>query len=322
MTLMGAAFAALTCRNVAHADERRRARLTYAPDAEIERCPSEREVKDAVAARLGYDPFVDAQAEDGEIVVKVRRRGTGIVGSLELRSPRSGQRELASPHGDCREVLDTFAVAIAIGIDPRSLSRRPGEAPPPPPAPPAPPVISPAQAAPPPAHEAPPAPEATPIDLHLGAGPLVMFGELPATAPALSVTFGARFRWFEPSLEGLASLPVSLGAKDGKITASLLALAFVPCGHADVFFGCVGITLGTLRGEGEGVAAPMHGSQVYASASARAGAELALSHTVWIRGYAEVVAPLTAITLQLAAQDVWTMPSVAARVGATVGVRF
>jgi hypothetical protein len=70
------------------------------------------------------------------------------------------------------------------------------------------------------------------------------------------------------------------------------------------------------------VGSARRGSQFYSGASGRAGAELAVSRTVWLRAYAEAVAPLTHITVQLAAQDVWRMPSVAARVGATAGIRF
>jgi len=130
--------------------ERVHARLTYAPDADVERCPSERELRDSVASRLGYDPFDAApgngngsEPEPREVVVQVHKRGTGIVGAMELRGPRPGQRDLASPRGDCREVMDAFAVAIAIGLDPSSLTRPAGEAPPVPPPEPTP-VIAPA----------------------------------------------------------------------------------------------------------------------------------------------------------------------------------
>lgn len=317
----------------AHAGERVRARLTYAPDAGIASCPSDRELRDAVAARLGYDPFEESTPAPAEaprdVVVAVHRRGTGIVGVLELRGPKPGQRELASPSGDCRELLDSFAVAIAIGIDPSSLTRPTGEPPPPAPLPPPtpPPQPPPQPPGPPPAERpAPPAPEPAPSDAvaaRLGGGPLVMFGELPATAPALAVTLGLRWRWLEPTIEGLATLPVTQSAPGaGRINASLIGASLVPCGHAEVFFGCLGLTLGALRGEGEGVPMPLQGSQLYAGASARAGAEIALSRSVWLRGYAEAVAPLTRIALQLAAQDVWRMPSVAGRVGAAVGILF
>jgi hypothetical protein len=185
-----------------------------------------------------------------------------------------------------------------------------------------PPPMPPGGIASPPPAERPAAPPAQPFDLRVGAGPFVTFGELPAVAPALAVSFGLRWRWFEPTLEGFATLPVTQSGPVGSISASLLAVAFVPCGHVDLLFACAGLTLGTLRGEAEGVVGPLQGSELYAAASARGGAEWAITRSVWLRGYAEAVAPLTRITLQLAAHDVWRMPSVAARVGAAAGVRF
>ena len=312
----------------AHADDRVHASLTYAPDADIERCPTASELQDAVAARVGYDPFdrAAAAAPDAarrEVVVAVHRRATGIVGVLELRGPRPGTRELASPNGDCRELLDALAVAIAIGIDPASLTRPSAEPPAAAPVPVAPAPVAPAPVAPAPdADRAPAAPAKEPVDVQLGAGPVVLFGELPATAPAIAIGIGVRWKWLEPTVEGIGTLPVTLDASVGRVTASLIAAGLVPCGHADVFFGCIGLTLGALRGEGDLVGSPRRGSQFYSGASGRAGAELAVSRTVWLRAYGEAVAPLTRISLQLAAQDVWRMPSVAARVGAAAGIRF
>jgi hypothetical protein len=306
----------------ARGDDRVHASLTYAPDADIERCPTATELEDAVAARVGYDPFdgstAGADASRREVVVAVHRRAGGIVGVLELRGPRPGIRELASPSGDCRELLDALAVAIAIGIDPASLTRPPGEPPPPAPTPaPAPVVVAPAPS---PDRVSEPAKE--PVDVRVGAGPVILFGELPATAAGIEIGIGARWKWLEPTVEGIATLPVSLSTSLGQVTASLIAAALVPCGHADVIFLCVGLTLGALRGEGDAVASPRRGSQLYSAASARGGAEVALSRTVWLRGYAEAVAPVTRIALQLAAQDVWRVPSVAARVGVAAGIRF
>jgi hypothetical protein len=309
----------------ARADDRVRASLTYAPDADIERCPTATELEDAVAARVGYDPF-DVAAPAGsdvtrrEVVVAVHRRGGGIVGVLELRGPRPGTRELASPSGDCRELLDALAVAIAIGIDPASLTRPPGE-PPPVPVPASPPptasTVGPAAS---PDRVSEPPKDA--VDVRVGAGPVVLFGELPATAPAIAFGVGARWKWIEPNVEGIATLPVTLSTPVGQLSASLIAAGLVPCGHAEVFFACVGLTLGALRGEGDAIASPRRGSEFYAAASGRAGAELALSRAVWVRTYAEAVAPVTRIAIQLAAQDVWRMPSVAARVGVAAGIRF
>ncbi|MDB4942976.1 MAG: hypothetical protein JWP97_2510 [Labilithrix sp.] len=310
---------------MARAQERPRARLTYSPSPDVADCPSEREVRDAVAARLGYDAF-DATQQDAaatrdvmrEVVITVKRRGVGIVGSFELRGPRPGQRELASEAGDCRGVVDTFVVAIAVAVDPSSLTRPIAEPPP------AAPVPVPAPPPAPPSPEPPP-PAAAPPPWRVSAGPVVLFGELPAAAPGITVMVGRRFGWLSANVEGLATLDVSATrAALGTVHASLLGAAIAPCVHLDPFFACGALTLGALRGEGEGVTGirPLHGSEAYAAASARAGAELPLTRALWLRAEAAAVVPITRIGLQLASQDVWRTSPVAARVGASLGVSF
>ena len=325
LVALSVAMASTALGGLARADDRVRARLSYAPDSDIEHCPTDRELKDAVASRIGYDPFDGAPDDAREVHVEVHRRAGGIVGLLELRGPKPGQRELGSPRGDCRELLDTLAVAIAIGLDPASLTRPAGppvgvdEAPAPLPTP----VVAPSTPpAPAPERPLPPPSSRDTIDVRLGGGPVLLFGELPAAAPGLAASIAFRWRWVEPGLEAFATLPVSQGARMGKASASLLGATVLPCGHAQLFFGCLGLTLGALRGEGEGVVPAMSGSQLYAAVSARAGVELALTQAVWLRGSLEAVAPLTRITLQLAAEDVWRTPSVAARAGANLGVSF
>jgi hypothetical protein len=321
--LVAAGACTLLSREV-RADERIHARLTYRPDAELDRCPTQVELRDAVAARLGYDPFDGAEAEPREVIVLVRKKGNGVVGSLELRGPHPGQRELASPRGDCREVLDAFAVAIAIGLDPASLggpvTEPPPERPPSTLPPSSPPGMSPPSS--PPADRLEATPERDPYDVRLGGGPAVLFGELPEPAPAFVLGASVRWRWLEGAIEGFATLPVSRSAPAGKVTASILAAAVVPCVHVGVVFGCAGVALGALRGEGQGIETPHDGSHLFAAASVRGGAELAVTRSFWVRGHLDGVAPLTRIALQLAEQDVWRMPSLAARVGVTAGVRF
>ncbi len=123
-------------------------------------------------------------------------------------------------------------------------------------------------------------------------------------------------------VEGLATLPVSESAPAGKVSASILGASILPCVHFGIAFGCSGLTLGALRGEGEGIESPHQDSQLFAAVSVRGGAELAVTRSFWLRGYLEGTAPITRIALQLAEQDVWRMPTVAARLGLAAGVRF
>jgi len=312
----------------ARADEAERVFLVYA-HGDVERCPSERELRDAVASRLGRDPFEGAtEGDPARAEVQVKRRGAGVVGVLVMRGPRPGQREIASPTGDCREVVDALAVALAIGIDPGSLTR------------PSPPPVSPAvpQPLPPPALPPPPsvppsgagadAPTPPPgrsrdaVAVTVGAGPMALFGELPASAVGGLLHVGLRWRWLEPRIEGLATVPVTLETSGGAVTASLLAVGLAPCAHAGLAFGCVELTLGTLSGEGSKIPVAIRATELYASAQARAGIEIELSRVVALQAWGGMVAPLTRVHLELDRREVWQGPRLAARVGAAVTLRF
>src|SRR5262245_13665586 len=77
-------------------------RLSYDRDARATSCPDERQMRDLVAARLGYDPFT--QAAEQSIAISIRREGGGLRADVEIRD-RDGQvtgsRRLDSTRSDC-----------------------------------------------------------------------------------------------------------------------------------------------------------------------------------------------------------------------------
>ncbi|HSO34353.1 MAG TPA: hypothetical protein VLT33_17575, partial [Labilithrix sp.] len=158
--------------------------MRYQREAGAEACLSEAELRAAVAARLGYDPFVTKEGLD-LLVVRVRRNGARIEGTVErtdrLRHQRGKPTTIGSGQTDCSELGASLAVAISIAVDPLSLGR---EAPPPepalaplPPPPAAPPAEAPAPA--PPRGADPPS---VPTRLVLAVGPSVSTGALPGAS--------------------------------------------------------------------------------------------------------------------------------------------
>lgn len=314
--VVGAAFAAAPV----HAREPATARLSYAVAPGLERCPDERELRDAIAARLGYDPFrTDAPRE---VAVRIGKRAAGgIDGALDVTGPRPGHREIASPGGDCREVADALAVAAAIAIDPESLNgpRPPDPEPPPPPPPPPP---EPIRTEP---DRRPLVPATDPIVGRIAVAPEVILGELPAVGVGAVVSAGARWRWISGAIEGEATAPAEHLVEGGAVTASLLTAALVPCGHHGIAFVCLVGRAGVMRAEGQGVARPARSSEPYGAMGARVGVEVPFpssSSTVSFLANAEVVAPLTRIALRLNGEDAWSAPGVAGRVAIGLGMRF
>ncbi|MEZ4394671.1 MAG: hypothetical protein R3A48_26660 [Polyangiales bacterium] len=136
--------------------------LRYERGAGASTCPDAQAIRDAVAARLGYDPFRDAAPMTVRATIaRHRRRLRGRVEVTHAAGAALGTREIESSHRDCAEIASALTLAVSIVIDPLSLTR---PAPPPPappvvtppaPPPPAPPVVTPP--APPPPPPAPPA---------------------------------------------------------------------------------------------------------------------------------------------------------------------
>src|SRR5262249_1376998 len=151
-----------------------------------------------------------------------------------------GARELRI-EGPCSELLDAAALAIAIAIDPHSLTASPAPAPPETPESNPQPVLAlpPPPAAAPPREDNPvrPDPIQTPARgqlpvLEASAGVVGSAGVAPS--PALGLGVGAALRWsrVSVSLEARLDAPAGTDAPGGGRVSSWLALgAFVPCFH-------------------------------------------------------------------------------------------
>lgn len=311
----------------AHAASRASARFGYSADAASLKCPSEAEMRDILASRLGYDPFVpDAEQV---VIVRFERRGArGLAGSFDIQGPKPGHHEIASANNDCRELAETLATAIAIRLDPASLGghEEPPPLPPPFPAPSSPKVS--ASVAPEPSQSAPAdrsdreKPSSSRPTYLVGIAGSGLAGELPAFTGAVALAAGVRGGHLSASVEGEATLPASraVGAQTREVSASLLSGAVVPCAHAEMFFGCFVGRLGAFRGEGTGVDVPSNASALYFSAGVRAGLEMRVSEPLYVVVSLEAVAPLTKMALQLSGAEVWSSPSVAGR--AALGARM
>jgi hypothetical protein len=100
-----------------------RLEVFYAPGIELV-CPDEETIKNAVSARLGYEPF-DAAAPR-RLTARVSRVGTDLVGEVRLTDDAGsllGERRLDGGGADCMELSRALELAISIAIDPRAMLR-------------------------------------------------------------------------------------------------------------------------------------------------------------------------------------------------------
>jgi hypothetical protein len=287
----------------------KRVRFTYERGQGAEHCPDELSLKNAVSARLGYDPF-DGTAPR-VVAATIVRRGAALLGRVEVHGEDgkpSGSRQISSHENDCTELSSALSLAISIAIDPLSL------APPPPRPAPAPPVPVPRRA-PRPAPPCPPAPAPrvvatadSPVRFRASAGAHAAFGVAPAPAAfGLDVDVGIRWR----------ALSVDVGGRDrGTVATSLLFATLAPCGHVSFFSGCALGAFGVVRGEH--IEREQRDTVPFVALGARAAAEIPIYSVVGIRVFADVLAPLTRTAVIVLGDEVWRAPVVQGALGAAV----
>lgn len=99
------------------------AKLTYVRGPGAEACPDESELRRAVAARLGYDPFFPTapQAIVAQIHARARPDGRrGYRGDVQIVNEHGivrGERALETKSEDCAEMVRALALGISIAVD-------------------------------------------------------------------------------------------------------------------------------------------------------------------------------------------------------------
>ena len=308
-------FISLATSGVA-AQTREMAQLAYERGPGAEECPDEGEVRDAVAARLGYDPFVSVAPT--HVTATIQRAAGSLRATVRVereaeRRPPS-PRVLTSRENDCAELASAMTLAISVAIDPLSFSRPapPAEATAPAPAPAPARTPAPARAA----ATTPattPSPSAPGAHARLGAALVGSLGAAPGPTLGAELLGGVRYEQLSIDLEARADLPRTSDETEsgGRVRSSLLVATLAPCLHAGALAGCALGAVGIVLAEGTGVAVPRSDTGLYAAVGARAAIELPMSAELRVLASLEALLDLTPASLQLDGRDVWTTPRVA-----------
>ncbi len=286
-------------------------------------CPSENELHDIVAARMGYDPFTSpGVAAPYALRIAISRRGPSFVGAVELRD-RSGRVLWSRPplaESDCRRLAGVIGgLTVTIAID--TASSQATAAPPPPieqaPMAPAAPVPL----------EPPPSSSIPRPAFRLGVRAAGAFGVGPAPTAAITADIGSGWRLFSIAVEGRADVPATGSVSMGvSARTSVLAASLVPCGHYRLFAGCALVSVGVLHAEGVNVLHPAQDAGVYAAAGVRAGIEWPIVPAFALRASADVLVNLhplaTQVAFQAGREEVWRSGPFAAMLGGGVVARF
>jgi hypothetical protein len=321
-------------------------RLHYQRGAGAESCPDEAELRAAIAAHLGSDPFSDEgkrlveitiERQDGQLLAHVGMAGeTGTV----------GERTLHSSSPECRELAAAVALAISMVIDPLApATPAVQEAPPtmPPPSawenPAAPAAAASSESAAVTAATTAAANEQKPTPGPAFALSLAVLGAAGAAAePTLGLSLQAGVAWPLVSLgiEGQAVLPVhqqvqsSTGAT-GTVDTFQLTASFVPCltrWHLGV---CGLVSAGATRVSASSPMEPRTQWGPYVGLGARVFGSLPLLDWLDARLQVDVLGQVTQQAIQVCPTQttpcpnlntVWNAPPVSGSMALAVAARF
>jgi len=299
-------------------------RYTRGPGAD--HCPDEQTIRNAVAVRLGYEPW--DPASERVVVVRIAKRGELLEARLRLQGAagqRTGERVLRTRRLDCAELAASVELAISIAIDPLSVVRpasAPASAPttrlaatqPAVPRPPS---------APTPRSRATPRP-AVPLRLSASVGGGLALGAAPAVTGGLGLQVSLRRGWWSLGAAGRFDLPARQEVPGGSVSGSLLAGKLLGCLHFRFGSGCALLAAGALRAAGHDLAEAQRSSLPYVGAGARLAVELPLVSVLSLRLHADLLVALTRITLKETGTDrvLWTLPPASGLFGLAAVVRF
>jgi hypothetical protein len=277
---------------IAEADRPLDTRLIYVVPSIAQGCPREGALIDAVAARLGRDPFkAYAQRTLRVVIVPGDLYGARIELS-DANGAALGEKEIPSAPS-CEALKEPLALAIALALDPLQL-------------------VPPPEPEPPPSPLAPPPEPTAGLFPYFSGGALVAIGTLPAATPGGRLEGGiAGDRW-SAGLEGRFEAPASKAVEGGEVSAYLLAAGLSGCFRYEQLEGCLVGVAGSLRAQSEGLVSDQSASAAYATVGARARYVVVISPLVSIALAADLAAVTTRIEVvdSRTGAEYWATPIV------------
>ncbi len=309
-------------------------RFTYLRGAQAGQCPEEGAVRDAVAARLGYEPWDETAKRT--VRATIEPRGGGLRARMELLGEggaKLGGRELSSARQDCRELVEALELAICIAIDPLSITRPAApapkpepvqspafEAPPqPPPATPEPPPQDPLPAEQAPVVESPrPMPEERQelqkFQILASAGAIAAIGTEPGATGGATVQVAVRGTVFSGAIEARADFPRAIPVGPGFVDVSLAMGSVVPCARFQSLSTCLVLGAGLMRASGHDLDAAAVVSAPFAAGGTRLQLEWPIYSRLSLLVRGDLLVALSRVRVQESFSHdlLWSSPALSA----------
>ena len=303
------------------------ARLTYVESTGVSGCPPESELRAAIVARLGDDPFGPAAMRT--IRVEVVAKGADLIGLITLVDDRGipeGLRRIEGGAGHCAELSAAIALAVSLAINPDlvvsesdagSLPAAPAEqekgprrvA-----------AEQPAKPIPPPSDETAPEPTrpqerttlAAPWRFGFGAGVAGSVGAAPEPALGAIAFARARRQRLSLALEGRFDAPFAHDVGGASVHSTLWAGLLVPCLHFDAVKGCGLLLAGDVRAGSRGVTQGRVDTGLFLASGLRVGGDWPIVAGLAFFLHLDGLVAVKPVRIVLNGVPVWTAPPLSA----------
>ncbi len=277
-------------------------KLDFQRGASAAECPGQEQLRSAVVARLGRDPFasvapdalhVELTAEEGKLRGHFSlERGGREIGSQTLEATGApAERRTGHASTICEELIDAVALEVSLVFE--AADAREATASAEPPAPPPPVVVSP-----------PPAPELPrPWSLWASAGGRVSVGSWAEAAVGPELGLEARRGPFGLGVDARVDIIPRLDVGSARALLVRPSGSLLPCAHGRWIYGCAVATLGATVVHGVDVGTSREAASPYAAFGGRAGIDLPLGARLHLMTFLELVGVVTPTTVRIDASE-------------------
>lgn len=247
-------------------------------------CGDERAVRDAITVRLGRDPFRDG-TPGPRFITSISRQGGAFTSSLSVDGGTPRKRTSA----DCRELLQSLALAIALVLE--------AAAPPPPPV------------------EPPPAPEPPepPAIVSVSPGAFASGGLSPHVTAGGSVAVGVRVSRFVVDVEARVDVPAATVLGGVTFRSFPVLVTAAPGLAVGVFRLSAPFSVGGLFVSGASA-----GSSVLALGGVQVGVVVSLGNRWFLEPFLRAQASFVRVTVLSGTTPVWSTWPIAGLAGVAV----
>ena len=339
----------LLCAHAAVAQAAEAARLVYGRSADAGTCPDEATLRNAVARRLGYDPFVAYATRT--VIVELHGGASGYTGRVYVvdAGTAGGAREITSPGPDCDDLISAVALAISIAVDPASIDAEP-IAPEPEPA-----TLPASDSSSRSAHEdsapdtfdapedsrktdAPPERDdahserrteqkpatAKPVRWSAGAGVFLATGPAPSPDLGIALVAGVVGRHWAFGVEPRIAMPTTSDAQSvpGRVKVTVYGGSLLPCYRYDDWFGCYVLDLASTTASGVNVDVSHSDQALWAAQGLRIAHRWPLGAGFSLGASADGLWAFTRSAFRIDGKDAFETPRLLARFGVDATVDF